>query len=331
MSRMRPTSRPFAAMLALAVGVLLAVAAGSAEAVTLRPHVVVHDETVRLRDVFDGVGSNKGETALFHAPDPGQSVVLNGNWLRQVARAYGLDWHPAPGLDQSRVERSSNRVGRKQILGALSEALKDRVGPSKQFEVAIDNPDLELHLPVSMPAAVTVKHLQFDDYGGRFSATLVAPDDRPGAVVVPVAGRIHELIQVPVLTRRVRPGELIDKDDVQMQLVRAEFVGQNVITSSQQIIGKSARRSLPGGKPLNSTDVREPQLVTRGSTVVMTYRTRNLMITAHGKARENGTAGDTVRVQNANSGKTVDAIVTGPDTVAVLPLTQSAEQCAKCR
>ena len=323
-------SRPFAAALALAAGILLVVAAGSAEAVTLRPHVVVHDETVRLRDVFDGVGQ-KGEQALFRAPEPGQSVVLTGKWLRQVALAYGLDWHPVPGLDESRVERSSNRVGRDAIVAALHEALKDRVGSGKQFEVAIDNPDLELNLPVSMPAAVTVKHLQFDDYGGRFSATLVAPDDRPGAVIVPIAGRIHELINVPVLTRRLRPGEMVDKDDVQTQLVRAEFVGPNVITSPAQIIGKSARRSLFSGKPLNTSDVKEPRLVTRGSTVTMTYRTKNLVITAHGKARENGTAGDTIRVQNANSGKMVDAVVTGPDTVAVLPLTQSAEQCEKCR
>jgi flagella basal body P-ring formation protein FlgA len=56
--------------------------------------------------------------------------------------------------------------------------------------------------------------------------------------------------------------------------------------------------------------------------VIMMYQTENLVITAQGKARENGTAGDTVRVRNANSGKIVEAVVTGPDTVAVFPLTQ---------
>ncbi len=330
MNRKRASSRPFAALFALVVGILLAAAAGRAEAVTLRPYAVVHDATVRLRDVFDGVGE-KGGIALFHAPEPGQSVVLNGTWLRQVANAYGLDWHPAPGLDESRVERSSNRVRRDQILAALHKALQDQVGAGKQFEVATDNPDLELHLPTSMPSAVTIKHLRFDTYDGRFSATLVAPDDRPGAVVVPVAGRIHEMIDVPMLTRRLRSGEMIDKDDVQMQLVRADFVGTNVITAPDQLIGKSARRSLQNGKPLNASDVREPQLVARNSIVTMVYRTKNLVITAHGKARESGTKGDTIRVQNASSGKMVDAVVTGPNAVAVLALTQPVAQCAKCR
>ena len=129
----------------------------------------------------------------------------------------------------------------------------------------------------------------------------------------------------------VRPGDLIGKDDIRMQLVRADFVGPNAVTTPEQLIGKSARRVLLSGKPLNTSDIREPRLVRRNSMVVMTYRTSNLMITAHGKARENGTAGETIQVQNANSGKVVDAVVTGPDTVAVLPMTQSVAQCAKCR
>ena len=116
-----------------------------------------------------------------------------------------------------------------------------------------------------------------------------------------------------------------------LQLVRADFVGPNAVTTPEQLIGKSARRVLLSGKPLNTSDIREPRLVRRNSMVVMTYRTSNLMITAHGKARENGTAGETIQVQNANSGKVVDAVVTGPDTVAVLPMTQSVAQCAKCR
>ena len=84
------------------------------------------------------------------------------------------------------------------------------------------------------------------------------------------------------------------------------------------------------GRPLNAADVREPQLVGRGSIVTMTYRTENLVITAHGKARENGTAGDVVRVQNLNSGKTVEAVVTGPDTVTVQSLTLTSARCATC-
>lgn len=329
MKNIRAALLPLAVMLA-AIGALAALCAPAASAATLRPHVIVHDDIVRLRDIFDGAG-RKGDTALFRAPEPGQSVVLTGRWLRQVARTYELDWRPAPGLDESHVKRSSNLVGHERLRSALHEALKGRVGAAKKFEVALDNPNLELHLPVRMPAEVTVKHLQLDKQSGRFSATLVAPDNRPGAAVVAVAGRVHELIEVPVLTRRLRAGDIIGKDDVTLQLLRADLVGQNAITSADRLIGKGARHALVGGRPLNGADVRDPQLVGRGSIVTMTYRTDNLMITAHGKARENGTAGEVVRVQNLNSGKTVEAIVTGPDTVTVQPLSQIIARCSTCR
>jgi flagella basal body P-ring formation protein FlgA len=325
-ARLRP---PLAAFLA-AAGVLAALGAHAASAATLRPHVVVHDDTVRLKDIFEGAG-DKGDTALFRAPEPGQSVVLTGKWLRQAARAYDLDWQPRSGFDESRIESSSNLVGHDRIRAALHEALAKRVAPSKKFEVALDNPNLELHLPVRMPAEVTVRHLQYDRQGGRFSATLVAPDGRPGSAVVPIAGRVHELIEVPVLTRRIRAGDIIGKDDVALQLLRADVVGQNVLTSLDHLVGKSARHALLNGRPLNDADVQEPKLVDRGSIVTMTYRTEYLVMTAHGKARENGTAGDVVRVQNLNSGKTVEAIVTGPDTVTVQSLAVTTARCAKCR
>jgi flagella basal body P-ring formation protein FlgA len=116
-----------------------------------------------------------------------------------------------------------------------------------------------------------------------------------------------------------------------IQPVRADALDQNAITTPAHLIGKAARRGLVNGRPLNGADVRDPQMVSRGGIVIMTYRTDNLSITAHGKAREHGTTGDVVRVQNLNSGKMVETIVTGPDTVTVRALSQATVRCAKCR
>ena len=51
-----------------------------------------------------------------------------------------------------------------------------------------------------------------------------------------------------------------------------------------------------------------------------------MSITAYGTARENGTKGDTIRVRNSNSGKIVEAIVTGRDAVSIMPLTSTARR-----
>jgi len=306
--------------LTIGAAALLAFDAGPAYAATLRPNVVVHEDTVRLRDIFDGAGKH-AEAVLFRAPAPGQSVVLPGKWLRHVARYYELDWRPGPGLDESRVERSSNRVGPGMIVSALSAALEKRISTKKQFEVTLDNPNLEIHLPVRQPTSVVVKNLNFDERSNRYAAVIMVPDDRPNAVTMQVAGRVHELVSVPILHSRLRNGDIIRQKDVDTRMLRVDHLDRNAFTSADQVIGMSARRTLLSGKPLTSNDVREPQMVSRGSMVIMTYRTANMSITAHGTARENGTTGDTVRVRNTNSGKIIEAVVTGPDSVAVLPLT----------
>jgi len=294
-------------------------------AATLRPNVVVHGDTVRLRDIFDGAGKN-AETILFRAPAPGQSVVLPGKWLHQVARSYGLDWHPGPGLDESRVQRSSNRIGPEMIVSTLSKALEKRIDGRSRFEIALDNPSTEIQLPVQQQTTMVVHNLNFDPRSRRFSALIMAPDDGPGAVSLPVAGRVYEMISVPVLSKRMHNGDIIREQDMETELRRADSLDANTVTAADQAIGKSARRTLLRGRTLSSGDLREPQLVTRGSLVVMTYQTANMSITAYGTARENGTKGDTVRVRNTNSGKVIEAVVTGPDSVAVMPLTSTVRR-----
>jgi len=316
---MKPTLRIRDRLFPAVTAALLALSISAAHAATLKPQVVVHDDKVLLRDIFDGAGKY-GDTALFRAPPPGQSVLLTGRWLRQVARSYELAWQPGPGLDESRVTRSSNRIGAETIKNALGNALEKRIDSTKQYEITLDNPNQEIHLPVRMPTTITVRNLFFDPRSNRYTATVVAPDDRPGAVAVQVAGRVHELVAVPVLSRRFRPGEIIRERDLDTQLLRTEQIARNAIAAPDQIIGKSARRSLYSGKPLSSGDIREPQLVSRGSMVIMQYKAANMVITAHGTARENGTAGETVRVRNTNSGKIIEAVVVGQDTVAVMPL-----------
>lgn len=317
---MKPTTRFPRCQFAVAALAAIALSAPASDAATLRTQVVVHGDTVRLGDIFQGAGKY-ADAELFRAPAPGRSIVLTGKWLRKVARSYDLAWHPGPGLDESLVQRSSNRIGPDLITNAVSKALETRIAATMRYEVSLDNPNQEIHLPVRVPATLAVRNLFFDPRSNRFSATLLAPDDRPGAVALQIAGRVHELVDVPVLNRRFRPGEIIREGDLDTRVLRKEHISRNALAAPEHIIGKSARRSLADGKPLTSSDLRQPQLVSRGSMVIMHYRTANMIITAHGTARENGTTGDTVRVRNVNSGKIVEAIVTGPDTVAVMPLT----------
>ena len=56
-------------------------------------------------------------------------------------------------------------------------------------------------------------------------------------------------------------------------------------------------------------------MVTKGSTVTMTFEAPGLVLTASGRAMSEGGVGDTVTVQNPASYRQISAIVTGPGQV----------------
>lgn len=297
-------------------GLMLAAIPYGADAASLRSHTVVHGDMIRLGDLFDDAGP-KSEAVVLRAPAPGRKMTVEGRWLRSLARAYRLNWQPAPGSADTVVERSSNPIEHSEIMAAVQRALENRIGHADPFEVTLDDPSLAIHLPIDTPASVSVRQLRFDKRSLRFSATLLAPADRPGARTVPVAGRIHPLVNVPVLARRLRNGEIIRRDDIKPQMMRRSTVGNSTVLDPEKIVGMGVRRTLRIDKPVRRGDIREPVLVSRNSLVIMKYKTANMLITAQGKARENGTRGETIRIQNTASGKTIEGIVVGPGMVAV--------------
>lgn len=294
----------------------LTVQAAAAYATSPRPHVTVPGNNVRLGDIFTDAGPS-ADTILFRAPSPGKRLVLDARWLYRAAQAYGLDWVSKAGREQVIVERSSNRVPQDTIRRALRRSLLPRLGGDDRFEIAIDNRALQIHVPREAPATVSVHSLRYEAGSGRFSAFLSATDAQADATRVAVSGRIYRVIDVPVPVRRIRRGGTIHASDLRLQRMRADRIDRAALTDANDIVGKSPRRVLAMDKPVRANDVREPVLVRKRGLVTMVFRTRNMVITSQGKAREPGARGETIRITNTSSGKTVEAVVTGPDLVEI--------------
>ena len=88
-----------------------------------------------------------------------------------------------------------------------------------------------------------------------------------------------------------------------------------VVTTMDALSGMEARRVLRAGETVRPEDVRHPILVTRGSTVTMTFEAPGITVTAMGKALSEGGLGETIGVQNVASYRQVSAVVTGPGQV----------------
>ena len=128
-----------------------------------------------------------------------------------------------------------------------------------------------------------------------------------------------EMIEVPVLRRRMVPGEVIREADIVWQEVRADRISRNVVLDSINLLGKSPRRPVRAERPVRGNELREPVLVAKNSLVTIRLQTARMVLTARGRALEQGAKDDVIRIVNTKSNQIISASVTGPGTVKVIP------------
>ncbi|MBL8697277.1 MAG: flagellar basal body P-ring formation protein FlgA [Alphaproteobacteria bacterium] len=302
-------------LLILALGALIYTFATPAGATTLKPGATLDADTVRLSDIFDGVGP-ESDAIVLRAPAPGRRYVLDAAWLQETARVHGLGWRPVSRFDRIVVERIGRIIPAAEIATALREAIQ-REGGAEAMQLDFAGRAPEMAIAIQAPPTLDIQSLSYDRTSGRFSALLVAGASHPSAQRIAVSGRAVPTRPVPVLRRPMQSGEIIRAADVQLVEMRSDTLKRDVVGDAEGLIGRSARRSLRGGEPVRENDIRPPILVARNSLIVITLRAGSMSLSAQGRAIDEGSRGDMVRVMNLQTRKTIEGQVVGPDTVAV--------------
>jgi flagellar basal body P-ring formation protein FlgA len=222
--------------------------------------------------------------------------------------------HPSQGASLAAREPLTEAITRKLI----SEALQAR-GFGERFRVIVEQPHLPLANQSAASTELSVEGLRHDDGNGRFQAMLVGWIDGQTRFRLPVHGRAHALIELPVLARALAEGEVVGAGDLRWISVRSEHLQPDSLTDPQELLGAEARKRLLPGRVLTARDVGPPLMVRRGRPVRLIYLRPGLRLSALGTAQDDGALGDVVRVVNADSRQQLQGTATGPDEVTVGP------------
>jgi flagella basal body P-ring formation protein FlgA len=291
-------------------------AAADREPVVLAGHAVtVSDPVIRLGDLFLNAG-DKASTPVARAPMAGRQAVFDARWLFHVARTNGLDWQPLSVHDRISVERESVIVRGDEIGNLVLAALDAKGVDTADTRVALANPALRIHLPADGPSLPVVADIDHDPRHGTFVA-LLSMGGGASAQQVRVAGRLQQMTEVPVLNRRLDPGEVITAADLATVAMPTRSLPGGTILAAADLVGNTARPGVRPGTPLRASDVRAPLVVTRGQAVTLLYGTPQMILTARGRAIDSGSTGDVVRVTNVQSRAVVEGTVTGAGEVTI--------------
>ncbi len=318
-SRSVPSPRRLLAGLMVAAALLGGAPASAAQLpALLKTSIVVDGDVIRLGDLWDNIG-DKAETPLANAPQPGKRITLEPRWLSAVAQSYGIDWRPASMFERAVVERTGQTVDIRAIETELREALALEGAPAGASVEVSNRQALQIVVPTGTAATVAVREVAYDARKNRFSAVIEAPAGAPNAARVKITGTVFASARVPVLTHAMGHGDVITERDIEWIDVREEIVRRDVATSVRQLVGQEPRYQVRAGVPVRTAEIQKPVVVSKNSSVTMIVRTKFMTLTAQGRAVEDGSTGDIIRVVNAQSKQTVDAKVDGPGQVSVMP------------
>ena len=287
----------------------------ASQAASLKSVAVISDNTIKLGDLFDNLPHN-AEYVIGPAPQPGKDMTLNARTLYRIASALDLSWRPSSTTDQIIVRREATVVPYELIESKLRNGLKNQ-GVSGRYNINLSTKKPAIVLPFDMDESVEISSLSYDRNKDYFKATLVAPSADNPVQRIKVSGIIDRLVTVPILSKNLRNGDVIGDGDIEMIEISQNDLQHNMVTNKEKMIGMTPRRIAYAGKFVQDGTLIKPQLVQRGENVNITFTEGSLVLSAKGKALQSGAKGDIVRVTNANSSRTVDAIVSGSHQVIV--------------
>lgn len=173
---------------------------------------------------------------------------------------------------------------------------------------------LEFLLPETAPdRALRLIAVEHDLRAGAFATILETQDGAQQTL----RGRVFAVIDTLVPVRPILPGEITSPGDFEVRTLPAHGLGRHALSDPDLILGQEVRRTLPEGRAVQSQSLRPPRVVQRGEKLTLVYSKGALQLSAPARALEDAAEGETIKVQNLNSNKTVMARALGDGRVQV--------------
>jgi flagella basal body P-ring formation protein FlgA len=149
----------------------------------------------------------------------------------------------------------------------------------------------------------------------RFTVRVTCFAPHNWMVHVPV--KIQRFQDVVSLTGPIKRGSIIQEQDVILTQRNVNKLTQGFFNNTADVIGKEARRSLSTGMALRPKWITEPVIIERGDRVSIIAKIQGLTVKAHGIAKDKGSKGQFIEVENLTSNRTIFAQIIDGSTVAI--------------
>lgn len=185
----------------------------------------------------------------------------------------------------------------------------------ERLEIKVGNLDNRLRLG-SCQKAVKFRLQDPTGLGGNISVQARCPQPQGWALHVPAQVMIYR--QIPVAVRTITRGEYLNESHFTNSLVNVSSIRQGYALSTEQIIGKEAKRNIGQGEAFKTSSLDAPTTIKRGETVTLQAQTGGIKVISAGIALADGRLGQKIRVRNSSSERVVTGVVLNQGVVQTL-------------
>lgn len=146
----------------------------------------------------------------------------------------------------------------------------------------------------------------------QFTVNISCSQPGPWQLYIPV--KVTEIVEALTVRQNIATGTVITADMLQLADKERRFVRGNLVSDPRQIVGARSKRALNNGQVITMQDL---CLVCRGDVVTILIDNSGLSVSASGIADQDGTLGDTIAVQNQQSGRKIQTEVVAVNQVRV--------------
>lgn len=295
-------------------------------AIRIKDDVTVKGSVVTLREIAtfspdtDPRVDALSRIDVAAAPSPGNGVSLNrsflsykiGSALSSKGEDISLEIPPTVTL-----RRSANIIRRSQLEDIFKEHVRSHSAwdPEKLAFEKVEVPE-----SVALPEGKV--HWEIwdrgsDRYLGHVGLSINFYVDGKQIRNVPVSGMITLKQEILKAARKINPGQVLSREDVNLVGEQSRNLQRDVLTDVETAVGKRAVRSIQAGQPISAQMLDAPPVVKKGNRVLIVAKNEVIRVSTSGKAIEDGRVGEEVRVVNLSSGKEIYGTVKGPGMVEV--------------
>lgn len=203
------------------------------------------------------------------------------------------------------------------IYQTVTRFITSQLGPSADYDIHVSPLDSRLKLPKCADELTAFTAHNETLRAGRFSVG-VRCGEGPKPWSIFTTGSLKIMQDVLVLTRPVSRGQILTRQMLAIEKRDQANIRRGYFSEIKAVENKQSLRNLPAGAVITFNNVTDAVLIKRGEKITISASSSGYNVRMQGKAMMDGVKGQSIRVKNVSSGRTIAATVIKPGLVSII-------------